>query len=100
MTEVSPNPTLRENQSSIRGLRKRSFLHGNAKEREIVSFGGCKNALQFNFGLQQVSAIGLSVGFREDSAMTPIMVRIENSTLVPGPKAVQRRCTLSGDRKS
>jgi hypothetical protein len=52
MTEVSPNPTLSENQRSIRDLRKRSFLHGNAKEREILDLAVakmyCKSILDCN----------------------------------------------------
>jgi hypothetical protein len=42
IAESSPNPTLSENHRSISGLRKRTFLHGNAKEREIGGFAVAK----------------------------------------------------------
>jgi hypothetical protein len=41
-------------------VRKRTFLHGNAKQREIVGLAVAKNVLQINFGLQQICAIGLA----------------------------------------
>jgi hypothetical protein len=42
MTEVSQNPTLSENQRAFSDLHKRTFLHENAKEREIVGLGVAK----------------------------------------------------------
>jgi Protein of unknown function (DUF1778) len=73
-TFVSPGATLgtsRENSRVVSALPKRSFGQHFGLRLERLGVSCCKIRLSNPFEWQQVCATGLTVGFWEDSAMTP-----------------------------
>ncbi len=71
MRESSQNPTLREFNRNISVLRKRTFAQQFGSRLGRLAFSCCATQLPNPSEWQQVYATGLSVGFWDDSAMTP-----------------------------